>query len=235
MLTDRLKAMANQVEQGESVVDIGTDHGYLPMYLVKENISPKVIMADVSKGSLNKAKRNAKEFMPDAKFDFRLGNGLKVIRKGEVDTIIIAGMGGNLITEILGRDMGKAKSAKKLILQPRTAQGRLRAWLIKKGFNISEEQLVKEGKFICEIITATVGEPDEKYKLSEDMDSIKWEMPPWVAKLKTPLAKEFINSKIDRENRILKSMENSKVITESDIQAIKNNISYLEDLLSGEY
>ena len=148
MLTDRLMAMASQVEPGESLADIGTDHGYLPMYLYMEGISPKVIMADVSKGSLNKAKQNCKEICPDGKFDFRLGNGLKVIKRGEVDNVAIAGMGGVLITEILGKDMGKTKTFKKLILQPRTAQGRLRFWLIKKGFDIVEEQLVREGRFI---------------------------------------------------------------------------------------
>lgn len=231
MLTDRLMAMASQIEQGESVADIGTDHGYLPMYLVKEGISSKVIMADISKGSLNKARKNCKEYMPEVKFDFRHGNGLRVIRKGEVDAIVIAGMGGNLITEILGKDMGKAKACKKLVLQPRTSQGRLRAWLVRKGFDIKQEQLVKEGRFICEIITAVPGEPREEVKIDADADSIRWEMPTWVADLNTPLAKEFISSKIERENRILKSMENSKTVQQSDKDAIIRNIEYLESLL----
>lgn len=238
MLTDRLMAMANEVEKGETVADIGTDHGYLPMYLVKKEISPKVILADVSKGSLNKARNNIKEYMPDVKFDLRLGNGLKVIKKEEVDDVVIAGMGGVLITEILGKDLSKSKKFKKLILQPRTAQGRLRHWLIKKGFRIENEQLVREGRFICEVITAVPGEPEEYMRINEGPDSIKWEMPPWVASLKTPLAKEMVESKLARENRILLSMEHSKTIKPSDVAAIKANIEYLEELLAndcGEY
>ena len=231
MLTDRLMAMANEVEPGESIADIGTDHGYLPMYLHEQGISPKVIMADVSKGSLNKAKENCREYFPLEKFDFRLGYGLKVIKRGEVDDIIIAGMGGVLISDILGKDMGKSKTFKKLILQPRTAQGRLRFWLIRKGFDIVNEQLVREGRFICEIITAVPGEPKEEMKLEEGPDAIQWEIPPWVAKLNTPLAKEFVQQKLDRENRILTSMSNSKTIKPSDIKAIKSNIRYLEGLL----
>lgn len=231
MLTERLMAMANQVEKGESVADIGTDHGYLPMYLFKEEISPKVIMADISKGSLNKAKQNCREMYPNEKFDFRLGYGLKVIKRGEVDDIVIAGMGGVLISDILGKDMGKSKTFKKLILQPRTAQGRLRFWLIRKGFDIVEEQLIREGRFICEIITAVPGEPKEELKLEEGPDAIQWEIPPWVAKLNTPLAKEFVQQKLDRENRILTSMGNSHTIKPSDIKAVKNNIKYLEGLL----
>lgn len=231
MLTERLAAIANEIEKGESVADIGTDHGYLPMYLTKEEISPKVIMADISKGSLNKARRNCRELMPEVKFDFRNGNGLRVIKKGEVDVIVIAGMGGNLICDILGRDLGKAKSCKKLILQPRTAQGRLRAWLVRKGFDIVNEQLVREGRFICEIITAVPGEPRESIKLNLEPESIKWEMPYWVANLKNSLVNEFISYKIDRENRILKSMENSKNIPAEDVKAIEDNIVYLESLL----
>ena len=231
MLTERLAAIANEIEKGESVADIGTDHGYLPMYLTNEEISPKVIMADISKGSLNKARRNCRELMPEVKFDFRNGNGLRVIKKGEVDVIVIAGMGGNLICDILGRDLGKAKSCKKLILQPRTAQGRLRAWLVRKGFDIVNEQLVREGRFICEIITAVPGEPRESIKLNLEPESIKWEMPYWVANLKNPLVNEFISYKIDRENRILKSMENSKNIPAEDVKAIEDNIVYLESLL----
>lgn len=231
MLTERLAAIANEIEKGESVADIGTDHGYLPMYLTKEEISPKVIMVDISKGSLNKARRNCRELMPEVKFDFRNGNGLRVIKKGEVDVIVIAGMGGNLICDILGRDLGKAKSCKKLILQPRTAQGRLRAWLVRKGFDIVNEQLVREGRFICEIITAVPGEPRESIKLNLEPESIKWEMPYWVANLKNPLVNEFISYKIDRENRILKSMENSKNIPAEDVKAIEDNIVYLESLL----
>lgn len=231
MLTDRLMAMANEIEQGETVADIGTDHGYLPVYLHKEGISPKVIMTDVSKGSLNKARNNCKEMCPGEKFDFRLGYGLKVIKRGEVDDIVIAGMGGVLITEILGKDMGKTKMFKKIILQPRTAQGRLRFWLVRKGFNIVNEQLVREGRFICEIITAVPGEAPEEMMMPEGPDAIQWELPPWVAKLQNPLAKEFVQLKLDRENRILTSMGNSKTIKPSDIKAVKNNIRYLERML----
>lgn len=230
MITDRLLAMAKEVEEGESVADIGTDHGYLPMYLMEKGISPKVILTDVSRQSLKKARINCQEFMPETKFDFRQGNGLRVIKKGEVDVLTIAGMGGNLITEILGRDLGKARSCKKIIMQPRTSQGRLRAWLVKKGFTITKEQLVKEGKFICEVITAVPQEAPEYQRLDFEPDSIRWEFPSWMMDIKSSLVREFLDSKIERENRILTSMGNSKTIKESDIQAIKDNISYLESL-----
>ncbi|MEG0291218.1 MAG: class I SAM-dependent methyltransferase [Anaerovoracaceae bacterium] len=230
MLTNRLEAIANEIENGESMADIGTDHGYLPMYLFTNKISPKVIMTDVSKGSLNKARENCKEICPDIKFDLRLGNGLKVIKNNEVDDIVIAGMGGVLISDILGKDLEKSKNFKKIIMQPRTAQGRLRYWLIKKGFAITNEKLVREGRFICEIITASYGEPDEAMKLDAGPDSIMWEMPTWLATSGDPLVREFIDNKIEREKRILTSMKNSKSMKKEDFAAIEANIRYLESL-----
>lgn len=230
MLTKRLEAIAEIIEEGETMADIGTDHGYLPMYLSKEGICPHVIMTDVSKGSLKKAKENCEDICPGETFDLRLGNGLKILEENEVDDVVIAGMGGVLISDILGKDMDKSKAFKKIIMQPRTAQGRLRHWLIKNGFAITGEKLVREGRFICEIITASYGEVDEDMKLEDGPDSIFWEMPIWLAKSGDPLVQEFIERKIERENRILTSMGNSKKTTKEDVVAIEANIKYLESL-----
>ena len=79
-LSDRLQLIAKEVNNGETVADIGTDHGFLPMYLWEQGISPKVIMADVSQGSLKKAQQNCNELYPDNTFDLRLGNGIQVLK-----------------------------------------------------------------------------------------------------------------------------------------------------------
>lgn len=230
MLTNRLMAIAEEIEKGHSMADIGTDHGFLPIYLFTEGICPKVVMSDISKGSLKKARNNCKEMFPEIKFDLRQGNGIKILKKNEIDDLVIAGMGGVLISDILGKEMEKSKCFKKIIMQPRTAQGRLRYWLINKGFNITNEKLVREGRFICEIITAVPGEVDEKYKLEDGPDSIKWEIPKWLAANGGDLIEEFIQSKIEREQRILKSMGNSKTMRPEDFAAVEANIKYLEGL-----
>ncbi|MDD6919700.1 MAG: class I SAM-dependent methyltransferase [Eubacteriales bacterium] len=231
MLNNRLLAIANEIEKGQTVADIGTDHGYLPMYLMKENISPKVILADVSKGSLGKAKRNCKEYMPNTKFDFRIGYGIRVLKREEVDVIVIAGMGGVLISEILGKELSKARTFKKIIMQPRTAQGRLRHWLIKKGFAIVNEQLVKEGRFITEVITAIPGQDTESMFIDASPDDIRWEVPYWLLDYNNELLGDFIQGKLDRENRIMTAMQNSTNLTDRDKQVVADNIKYLEDLL----
>ena len=136
-LSDRLQVLADQIGNKETMADIGTDHGFLPVYLWERGISPKVIFTDVSAGSLEKSRVNAKRLYPEEPFDFRLGNGLEVLSEGEVDDVVIAGMGGILMTRILGKDLEKTKSFSKLILQPRSGQGVLRHWLL--------QDLIQEG------------------------------------------------------------------------------------------
>ena len=91
-LTDRLQVLADQIKQNETMADIGTDHGFLPIYLWENEISPKVIMADISPGSLEKARVNCYENYPNEKFDLRLGNGIQILENGEVDAVVIAGI-----------------------------------------------------------------------------------------------------------------------------------------------
>lgn len=157
-LSQRLMTIAGKINKGETLADIGTDHGYLPLFLYESGICPKVIMADVSKGSLAKAEQSCKELFPGKKFDLRLGDGLDVLEPGEVDSVVIAGMGGILMSEILDWDLEKSYSINKFVLQPRNNVGALRKWLFRNGFNIIDEELVEEGKFICEIITVEPGE-----------------------------------------------------------------------------
>lgn len=104
-LTPRLQKIADEIKPGETMADIGTDHGFLPLFLWEQGISPQVIMADISKGSLDKAAENCRLLAPDTDFDLRLGSGLEVLAPAEVDTVVMAGIGGNLICELLGKDL----------------------------------------------------------------------------------------------------------------------------------
>ena len=96
-LSIRLKTVAEAVTKGNRVADVGTDHGYVPIYLVKNNLSPAGIAMDVNKGPLEKAQEHIREEKLGGKIATRLGNGLAPLEPGETDTVIIAGMGGDLI------------------------------------------------------------------------------------------------------------------------------------------
>ena len=158
-LSERLETIANLIDKNETMADIGTDHGFLPVALWERGICKKIILSDVNIGPLEKASENIHTTNPGIQFDLRLGNGLETILKGEVTTLVIAGMGGVLITEILAADLQKSKSFEKIILQPRNGHSKLRYWLLENGFSIVKEALVKEGLYICEII---VVKPNQK-------------------------------------------------------------------------
>ena len=143
-LSKRIYALADSVNQGDSVADIGTDHGYVPMLLMRDGKSPRVIMSDISEGSLTKARETfelAKLMDKVDASDFRIGDGLETVRKGEVDEIIIGGLGGHTIAGILDADTDKSRSFKRLVLQPRKHSGSLRYYLYTHGWDIESERL----------------------------------------------------------------------------------------------
>ena len=197
-LSKRIYALANNVIDGHSIADIGTDHGYVPMLLMKEGRSPHVIMSDISEGSLAKAKETFAAVHLDDKVsesDFRIGDGLQTIEAGEVDEIIIAGLGGHTIKSILADDEQKSRSFGRLILQPRKHSGTLRYYLYTHGWDIESENLAEEGKFACEIITAVpCGFTLREAPYTED--DIRWKYPEGIVTADPELALNRIRWKI---------------------------------------
>lgn len=228
-LSPRLETIAEEIEKGETMADIGTDHGFLPVCLWEKGICPKVIMSDISIGSLTKAKLNCHTIHPEADFDLRLGNGLEVLKPGEVDTVVMAGMGGILMTEILGADIEKAWSFKKLILQPRNRIGQLRFWLYDNCFSIINEKLVREGKYICEILTAVPKEVANTSDLSAD--DIEYEFPHKLIEFKNDLTEEYLQKKLDLEKLILDSMKSARHEDYIGIRRRNYRVEYLQNLL----
>ena len=228
-LTPRLKTIADEIEKGETMADIGTDHGFLPLYLWEMGVCPHVIMADISKGSLSKAEENCRSLHPDTAFDLRLGSGIEVLDTGEVEAVVIAGMGGILMTGILGADIEKSWSFKKLVLQPRNRIGQLRWWLYNNGFCISNEKLVREGKYICEVLTVVPREIAVTGDLGPD--DIEYEFPHKLIDFKNELTEEYLNKKLDLEKMILKSMSQGRQEEPARLRRQNYRVEYLEYLL----
>lgn len=218
-LTSRLSSLAGYIKQGERVIDVGTDHGLLPIYLIQNNITNKVILADINEGPLEKAKGNLERAgiilgsssytldpLPSSKsslyskvsqptLDIRQGDGLDVMEKGEADKAVIAGMGGNLIIDIMARDIEKSKSME-FVLQPRKKQERLSKWLYKNGFTIKDESLVKEGFYIWQIIHV-IPVRDTCYKREID-----FAINPILIEKCDPLLSDFIQQKLKTLKKI---------------------------------
>lgn len=195
-LSKRLQAIADFVKKDSQVCDIGTDHGYIPVYLIKENISKKVIGTDISKGSLDKIIDLIKREKLEDFIDARLGDGLNILESFEVDTLIIAGMGGILMAEILENGKDKLEGIDNYILQPMVGSKELRKYLQGNNFHIIDEELVfEEGKYY-EIIKAKRGKESIKKDINYEISEI-------LIKKPHPLVKLFVEYKRDKLQAII--------------------------------
>lgn len=147
-ISKRLQLVAEMVTPGNRVADIGCDHAYTAIYLLMNRISPYVVAMDINQGPLDRAKENVKKYGIEDKVSIRKSDGLKMLNPGEVDTIIIAGMGGRLMLQILTSRMKILSSAKELVLQPQSETYLVRKTLKELGYVIIKENMLKEdGKY----------------------------------------------------------------------------------------
>ena len=158
-ISKRLLCCASMVQPGSRVADIGTDHGYLGIYLLQTGAARHVIACDLRKDPLENARRNAKLFGVDGKMELRLSDGLEKILPDEVDTVVMAGMGGDLIQKILSQCPWRKREGLQFILQPQSAGNVLRRWLCEDGFEIQREEPVQDGHFLYTVMELRQGEP----------------------------------------------------------------------------
>ncbi len=161
-LDDRLKAVVGLVRNGKRVADIGTDHGYLVAYLVENNICPCGIAADLRKGPLENARQTVIQQGLSDKIELILSDGLEKIPENSCDDIVIAGMGGNLIAEILEKAPWVNNERINIVAQPMTHAEVLRQYFIDNGFTINKEVTATDGKRLyCVMSAGYTGEKTE--------------------------------------------------------------------------
>ena len=147
-LSLRLSAIADMVTEGNRLVDVGCDHGYLPVYLIQQKKIPSAVAMDVRKGPLSRAKEHIRQYGLEKYIQTRLSDGLSALEAGEGDTLVIAGMGGPLMERILTDGQSVRDSFSELILQPQSDIPHFRRYIQSQGWKIAEEKMVEEdGKF----------------------------------------------------------------------------------------
>lgn len=202
-LSNRLQAIASYVSFGAKVADIGTDHGYIPVWLAQNEIAAQITAADINEGPLDHAKRTAAEYGVSDKIGFRLCSGLEFAGSETNDTVIIAGMGGELIASIL-EAAPWTKENTKLILQPNTKIQDLVQWLTHNSYTIQHVQLVKEAGKYYQILVVFGGKatdiPHEANRLINDL----------YFKLQDPLLPEYLTNLIHRYEHAEQGMLASK-------------------------
>ncbi len=195
MLKERLRAIINLVNNKNVVADIGCDHGFVCKALLKEERAKSVIACDISEGSLAKAKKLLKDFN---NVQFRLCNGLEGLRNKEAEVIIIAGMGGYLITDILEENKSIALNAT-LLLLPHNNEHILREFLATNGFNIYDEYIIKEKRYY-QLICAKKGVSDYTNKTYYYVGKRLFEKGEW----------EFINHKKESYKKLAQIAKQGK-------------------------
>lgn len=224
VLSQRLKEVATFVPEDSIVADIGTDHAYLPIYLVENQHISKAIGSEVVEGPFQNAERNVKLAGLEKMIDLRFGDGVETLSPAdEIDVVTICGMGGKTIARILSTGYAKGiLPVKRVILQPNTDSWSVRLWLVQHGYQIKAERLLEEGKGVYEIIVADyVGE-------TIPLSRLDIRFGPFLRQEQSDLFKQKYQTDLDNLQRIL-----TKVPTETPrYQYLKQQQSEIEEVLN---
>lgn len=217
-LSKRLTAVADMITPGNSIADIGTDHGYIPIYMAQKGLTPKALAMDVNAGPLERACDNIKKYCVENIVSSRLSDGLKKLNPGETESIIIAGMGGMLTIRILSDCPDVTNSAKELILSPHSDVNLVRKYLADNNFCITDENIVLEDDKFYFIIRACAG----AMKLNDEVEE-------WYGQILLPCRNEILHQYLVREEE--KRLTIRKKMTENGSSRVER-INELEHELS---
>lgn len=221
---ERLEAIGRLVPVGSVLADIGTDHAYLPVWLLENNRIKAAIAGDIAEGPCLAAKNTVAMHGAKDKIQVRLGSGLKVLQQGEADCIAIAGMGASTMIEILEADMPLAMEAKTMVLQPMAGAASLRKWLCANGWEITAEDLVADGRHLYEIMAVQRGE-------SSSFTQAEYEIGPCLIKEQHPLLRQQFEKQIAGYRKLLVNMGKSQQARTSEkYTALEKLVQELEDL-----
>lgn len=226
-LSKRLKLIVDNVDKVAVIADIGTDHGYIPLYLLKNSLCEKAIASDINKDPLDKARLNAiLEGMGD-ELEFRLGDGLKTIKNKEVQAVVIAGMGGNLIRDILEAKIQVVNNLDYLILLPAQNPEVLREYLYNNDYEIIKEDLCLDEDKYYELFKVRRKEGENTI-----LDPIYYEVSPKLLMGKHPLMKEYLTYKFDNYNKIVSFITESTVPATERRKEIQEKIEVISNMIN---
>ncbi len=201
MITPRLNSIIKHIS-GKTIADIGTDHAYIPIYLAENGLINHAIACDIKKGPLKIAKKNIEKYGFSDIIEPRLGAGFAPLEIGEAETAVIAGMGGEMIINILSENLLKSYSFKEIILQPMNCQAELRQWLSEHNFEIILEDLSCEGFKVYNLIKVKKGTP---YKYASP---IEYHLPKYL--YKNPLFNMLYDKKKREFTKILNGLTSAR-------------------------
>lgn len=230
----RMLAIADLVDVSRVLADVGCDHAYISINLLEKGKVERIIASDLREGPLNIARDNIRLYGFEDRIETRLCAGLCGYEAGEADTILISGMGGMLVKEILSESIDVVKQADTLILEPQSDLRVVRAYLKDIGFEIIDEDMLNEGGKYYQIIKAVKSK--ERIEDCDDLGAMaENEFGPILIKKKHPVLLEFLKKRKNHYERLLqnKSFLTSQSATNNDrIAIIENELNMIKEALS---
>lgn len=225
-VSKRIGCILNLVDKCNILADIGSDHAYVPISAIKQEKCSYAIASDINKGPIEKAKKNVIANKLEDKIQCRLGGGLTTLKENEVDLIIVAGMGGNLIRDIIEERINVFSKLDYAILQPTQNPEVLRKYLIENGYEIVQEDLCYEDNIYYEMIKVKC----EK-SLPKKLEEIYYEISEKLLCEKHPMLKEYIEFKIMKNRNILGYINGEGESVEKRRIQIRDKIYKMEEIL----
>lgn len=226
-LSNRLSAVSDQLIPDKRLADIGTDHAYLPCHAYLKGIIPSAIGTEVNEGPFHSAQSLVQQLGLSEYIEIRFGDGLSVLREGEVEQLTIAGMGGGLITSILEEGKAKLQRIERLILQPNVATDNVRKWLYKNNWTLIKELILEEDDVIYEIVVAEPGK-DER-----ELDAKDFLFGPFLIKEKSATFRKKWEAELKKQkviNSNLKKAARSAEVDEKRLE-IERTIQLIKEAL----
>ena len=225
-LSARLKAIAKQVEPYQRIADIGSDHAYLPVWMIKNEKILFAVAGEIQSGPLDAARRTIREAGVGESVAARLGDGLQVVEPGEVEVAVIAGMGGAAIRLILERSSLVMASLSRVVCQPMTGAAGLREWLTENAWQIKAEELVLEDGRLYEIIVAEPGR-------SQPIDPLLFEIGPLLWQQRHPLLiEQLLRLKRQYEEQVAEMANSHSGAVKLRRQSCLEKINALEEKMT---
>lgn len=196
----RLQAVADLLTENECVADVGTDHGYIPIYLIESGKCSRAFAMDINEGPLLRAKEHIEEHGLSEKIELRLSDGVNALKAGECDCVVAAGMGGALVVKILQEGNRIFKGLREFVLQPQSELWKVRRYLCENGYCVTAEDMVLEDGKFYPMMRVINGETSEYNQLELKYGRL-------LLQQKHPVLKLFLEKEIQTKEKILQNLK----------------------------
>ncbi|WP_164668588.1 tRNA (adenine(22)-N(1))-methyltransferase [Virgibacillus doumboii] len=231
-LSTRLQKVAAFLPNGANFADIGSDHAYLPCYVCLQDQTAHAIAGEVNEGPYYSALETVERYMFAKRIEVRLGNGLSVLQKDEVNQVVIAGMGGALIRTILDEGKQSLDTVQRIIAQPNIDERSVRYWFYENGYTISNEAILEENGHIYEIIVADRKADGSQY--IPDLFEKQLLFGPILLNEKSDIFIQKWKHERNKRRRVLDEMKKATEKDKQKISAFEKELLWIEEVLGDD-